>query len=165
MTIEVRQADITTLAVDAIVNAANESLLGGGGVDGAIHRAAGPGLLAECRTLGGCPTGDAKVTGGHDLPARWVIHTVGPVYDPGRDQSATLRSCYTSSLAVADGLEAATVAFPLISAGAYGWPLENAIRQALDALREADTSVAEARLVLFGDEAFATAEREFADAS
>ena len=172
MRIELHRGDITEQDVDAIVNAANSSLLGGGGVDGAIHRKGGPAILEECRALrasrypDGLPAGEAVATTAGHLVARWVIHTVGPVYDPRRDQSATLRSCYTSSLAVADELGgAATVAFPLISAGAYGWPLEDAIRQALIALREADTSVAEARLVLFGDEAFATAERVFADAS
>ncbi len=170
MRIELRQGDITEEDVDAIVNAANSSLLGGGGVDGAIHRKGGPAILEECRALrasrypDGLPAGEAVETTGGNLAARWVIHTVGPIYEAGRDRSATLRTCYTSSLAVADGLGAATVAFPLISAGAYGWPLEDAISQALDALRGADTRVEEARLVLFGDETFATAERFFADA-
>ena len=170
MRIELVQGDITEQAVDAIVNAANSSLLGGGGVDGAIHRKGGPAILEECRVLrasqyaDGLPAGEAVATTAGNLAARWVIHTVGPVFDRGRDQGATLRSCYLRSLAVADELGAATVAFPLISAGAYGWPLEDAIRQALDALRDAGTSVAQARLVLFGDEAFATAERVLADA-
>ena len=159
------QGDITEQVVDAIVNAANSSLLGGGGVDGAIHRKGGPAILEECRALrasrypDGLPPGEAVSTTVGSLSARWVIHTVGPVYDRGRDQSATLRACYTSSLAVADELGAATVAFPLVSAGAYGWPLEDAVRQALDAMRSAVAMVAEARLVLFGADAFATALR------
>ena len=170
MRIELRRGDITEQDVEAIVNAANSSLLGGGGVDGAIHRKGGPAILEECRALrasrypAGLAAGEAVATTAGNLAARWVVHTVGPVYDPGRDQGATLRSCYVRSLAVADELGAATVAFPLISAGAYGWPLEDAIRQALDTLREAGNSVAEARLVLFGDEAFATARRVLADA-
>ena len=168
MQLEILQGDITEQQVDAIVNAANSSLLGGGGVDGAIHRKGGPAILEECRALratrypDGLPAGEAVATTAGSLAARWVIHTVGPVYDPGRDQSGTLRSCYASSLAVADGLGAATVAFPLVSAGAYGWPLEDAIGQALTALRGTGTSVVEARLVLFGDETFATAQRVFA---
>jgi O-acetyl-ADP-ribose deacetylase (regulator of RNase III) len=157
--ITVVEGDITQQDVDAVVNAANSAMRGGGGVDGAIHRAAGPRLLEECRTLGGCDTGDAKSTAGYDLPARWVIHTVGPVYDPARDLSGTLRSCYTASLAVADELGAATVAYPLISAGAFGWPLEDAVGQALAALGAAESAVEEARLVLFGAETFAAAQR------
>ena len=163
--IELVQADITAQAVDAVVNAANSSLLGGGGVDGAIHRKGGPAILEECRALrasrypDGLPAGDAVATTAGDLTARWVIHTVGPVYDPGRDQAATLRSCYTRSLEVADGLGAATVAFPLISAGAYGWPLEDAIAHALGAMGKAETAVTEARLVLFGADAFHAAQQ------
>ena len=165
MRIELVEGDVTAQAVDAIVNAANSSLLGGGGVDGAIHRKGGPEILAACRELraarfpDGLPAGEAAATTAGRLPARWVIHTVGPVYDRARDLSGTLRSCYTRSLAVADELGAATVAFPLISSGAFGWPLEDAIRQALAALGGATTSVAEVRLVLFGRETFAVAER------
>ena len=168
MRIELVEGDITAQAVDAIVNAANSSLLGGGGVDGAIHRRGGPEILAACRELrstrhpDGLPAGEAVATTAGRLPARWVIHTVGPVYDRSRDLSAILRSCYERSLAVADELGAATVAFPLISSGAFGWPLDDAVRQALAALRGAETSVEEARLVLFGREALAAAERLFA---
>ena len=142
MRIELVQGDITEQAVDAIVNAANSSLLGGGGVDGAIHRKGGPAILEECRALrasrypDGLPAGEAVATTAGNLAARWVIHTVGPVYDPGRDQSATLRSCYTSSLARRGRARGADRSpSRSISAGAYGWPLEDAIRQALDALR------------------------------
>lgn len=165
MRLELVEGDITEQRVDAIVNAANTSLLGGGGVDGAIHRRGGPAILEECRALrasrypDGLPAGDAVATTAGNLPARWVIHTVGPVYDPARDQSATLRSCYMRSLAVADELDARTVAFPLVSAGAYGWPLEDAVRQALTALRETETAVEEARLVLFGVATYGAAQQ------
>jgi O-acetyl-ADP-ribose deacetylase len=167
--IEVVEGDITEQPVDALVNAANSSLLGGGGVDGAIHRKGGPAILAECRTLratrwpDGLPPGQAVATTAGELAARWVIHTVGPVYDARRDQTETLRSCYARSLAIAAEIGAATIAFPLISAGAYGWPLEDAVAQALAVLRAAETDLAEARLVLFGDEPFAVAQRVSAE--
>jgi O-acetyl-ADP-ribose deacetylase (regulator of RNase III) len=127
--IEVVQADITTLDVDAIVNAANTSLLGGGGVDGAIHRAAGPELLMECRTLGGCPVGEARITRGYRLPARWVIHTVGPVWQGGdADEDELLASCYRESLKIARDKELRTVAIPAVSTGVYHFPVHRAAR-------------------------------------
>lgn len=132
--IEIRQGDITQLDVDAIVNAANTSLLGGGGVDGAIHRAAGPELLAECRTIGGCPTGEARITKGYNLTARHVIHTVGPVYSVKKqDESRKLLSqCYLNCLKLAVENHLSTVAFPAISCGVYGYPIEDACRVAID---------------------------------
>jgi O-acetyl-ADP-ribose deacetylase (regulator of RNase III) len=133
--VRVVEGDITELDVDAIVNAANESLLGGGGVDGAIHRAAGPGLLDECRRLGGCPTGAARLTGGHRLLAKYVIHAVGPVYDTGRaGEAEMLRSCYEESLRLAAERAVWTVAFPCISTGAFGYPKDEACRVATDAV-------------------------------
>jgi O-acetyl-ADP-ribose deacetylase (regulator of RNase III) len=135
--IKLVRGDITTLKVDAIVNAANSSLRGGGGVDGTIHRAAGPELLAECRTLGGCPTGSAKITRGYRLPVRYVIHAVGPVYSGGgRGEAELLASCYRESLRLAAEHRCETMAFPAISCGVYGYPLEEAARVSLEAVGE-----------------------------
>jgi O-acetyl-ADP-ribose deacetylase (regulator of RNase III) len=159
--IEIVAGDITTQRVDAIVNAANSSLLGGGGVDGAIHRAGGPEILADCRRIraqrwpDGLPTGEAVATTGGRLPARWVIHTVGPVYAAVHDPAALLASAYRSSLRVADELGAASVAFPAISCGVYGYPLDEAAPIALDSVRAAPPSVELVRFVLFGDDALA----------
>jgi len=163
--IELIRGDITHVRADAVVNAANSSLLGGGGVDGAIHRVGGPTILRECRELrsgrlpDGLPTGEAVATGAGALPARWVIHTVGPVYGRERDGRRLLADCYRNCLAVADELGARTVAFPLISAGAYGWPREDAVRTALETLARTDTDVETATLVLFDSETLQLAEQ------
>ncbi|MBV9249222.1 MAG: O-acetyl-ADP-ribose deacetylase [Acetobacteraceae bacterium] len=154
--IEVRQADITTLKVDAIVNAANQSLLGGGGVDGAVHRAAGPELLAECRTLGGCPTGQARITRGYRLPARFVIHAVGPRYRDGKHGEAELlASAYRESLKLAVANGVATIAFPAISCGIYGYPILEAAKIAVstvaDFLRD-ESSITKVVFACFGSE-------------
>jgi O-acetyl-ADP-ribose deacetylase (regulator of RNase III) len=130
--IEIKQGDITKLKVDAIVNAANQSLLGGGGVDGAIHRAAGPQLLEECRTIGGCPTGEARITKGYRLPARFVIHTVGPVYGARPQDSKLLTNCYENSLKLTSENKLTSIAFPAISCGVYGYPIVEACQIAVD---------------------------------
>ncbi|QTE02033.1 O-acetyl-ADP-ribose deacetylase [Streptomyces cyanogenus] len=159
-TLTLVQGDITRQHADAIVNAANSSLLGGGGVDGAIHRRGGPAVLAECRALRasrygkGLPTGRAVATTAGELDARWVIHTVGPVYSPTEDRSDLLASCYRESLRVADELGARTVAFPAISTGVYRWPVEDAARIAVEAVRSTPTAVEEVRFVLFDERAY-----------
>lgn len=162
MPLELVRGDITDQQVDAIVNAANSSLLGGGGVDGAIHGRGGPAILAECRELragrfaAGLPSGQAVATTAGELPARWVIHTVGPVYSASEDRGETLRSCYRESLRVAAEVGATSVAFPLISSGAFGWPLDDALRQAIGVLRSATCEV---RLVLWQESTLAAAQR------
>lgn len=158
MKIEVVKKDITEMTVDAIVNAANKSLLGGGGVDGAIHRAAGPKLKEACRKLNGAETGEAKITEGFDLPARYVIHAVGPVYNDGsRGEADKLKSCYQNSLRLAEEYELKTIAFPAISTGIYGYPKEEAAEIAVDTIRSFETdsnSVETVYLVAFDDETF-----------
>jgi len=158
--IEVVEGDITRQAVDAIVNAANTTLLGGGGVDGAIHRTAGPELLEECRKLGGCATGQARITRGYRLPAKWVIHTVGPVWRDGQHgEDDLLASCYRSCLALAEEHGIRTIAFPSISTGAYGFPMDRAARIAvreIKAFLERSTSVEKVVLVCFGKCAYKT---------
>ncbi|HET6652635.1 MAG TPA: O-acetyl-ADP-ribose deacetylase [Nocardioides sp.] len=156
MELTVVEGDITRQDVDAVVNAANRRMRGGGGVDGAIHAAAGPGLLEECRERfpDGLQTGGAGWTTGHALPARWVIHVVGPNYTAGERDRSLLESCYSGALAVADELGARTIAFPLVSAGIYGWPREDAVRTAVDTLRSTPTDVSEARIVAFGRSAY-----------
>ena len=164
-------SDITRIAVDAVVNAANSSLFGGGGVDGAIHRVGGPEILAACRELRagrlerGLPAGQAVATTAGRLPARWVIHTVGPVYSPTDDRSATLASCYRESLRVADELGARTVAFPAVSAGIYGWPIDDAARIAVRTVSSTATAVAEVTFVLFGPDKKAAFDRQLAELS
>jgi O-acetyl-ADP-ribose deacetylase (regulator of RNase III) len=162
------QGDITAQEVDAVVNAANSSLMGGGGVDGAIHRQGGPEILQECQRIrverfpDGLPTGQAVATTGGRLPARWVIHTVGPVFARSEDRSDLLASCHTEALRVADELEAETVAFPAISTGVYGYPLDEAAPVAVRAVRQADTRVREVRFVLFDDGALRAFQRALA---
>ncbi|MBQ7881539.1 MAG: O-acetyl-ADP-ribose deacetylase [Treponema sp.] len=163
--IKIIKGDITKLACDVIVNAANSSLLGGGGVDGAIHYAAGPELLAECRTLGGCRTGEAKITKGYKLPARFVIHTVGPIYfeHTPSEAEALLTSCYENSLNLAKEKGLKTIAFPLISGGVYGYPQRDAIRVAIETMKLHQDDFDEITLVLFGEREFGYAKEDYPD--
>jgi O-acetyl-ADP-ribose deacetylase (regulator of RNase III) len=157
--IEIRQGDITKLEVDAIVNAANSSLLGGGGVDGAIHRAAGPELLTECRSIGGCPTGEARITRGYNLPAGYVIHTVGPVYSGKPQDSDLLTRCYLNSLKLASDHNLTSVAFPAISCGVYGYPINEACKIAIDTtcnFLASNTSLKKVIFILFSSEDYNT---------
>jgi len=169
MRIELVKGDITGQKVDAIVNAANSSLLGGGGVDGAIHRRGGPDILAECKRVRvqrwpeGLPTGRAVATAAGRLSAKWVIHTVGPVHSKSEDRSHLLASCHLEALKAADELGAKTVAFPAISTGVYGYPIELAAPVAINAVKAADTRVEEVRFVLFDDESYRAFERALAD--
>jgi O-acetyl-ADP-ribose deacetylase (regulator of RNase III) len=166
--IEVHRGDITAFEADVIVNAANSSLFGGGGVDGAIHRVGGPIILKETQLIrevkltDGLPEGEAVSTNAGNLPAKWVIHTVGPVYSATEDRSATLASCYLESMDLANNLSALTIAFPAIGAGAFGWPMAEAARIAVDALRSTDTRVELATFVLFSDEAMTAFTEAFA---
>ncbi len=164
VSLELALGDITNQRVDAIVNAANTSLLGGGGVDGAIHRAAGPKLLEECRKIGGCPTGEARITRGYDLPAKFVIHTVGPIWRGGtRDEDTLLRNCYTNSLKLAAEYDVRSIAFPSISTGAYGFPIEAAAQIALRTVQESislPTALERVVFVCFSKSDYAIYERK-----